>query len=498
MKRLVILLLFCSVTFAQGTPVCPYMSTWIRTLFDDETQATAQTTLGLGTGDSPTWAGATITNCAVLGSDSAVFQPNANSTTFYQILDADGGTPVFNVDSDNERIGFFNNAPTSDISFGKTLNDITTDTADGSDNKAFRFSGGGEYGYGRGASFQFFGNEYPTYGGSMYFDAGNTDGVGDNHGGLFFRIANSQVFIIPKAGSISVERNFVLGTNFAIQFEDSGGTNVGNMIEFYNDDLYISTRKAGADLILRSNGTSEKMRITSGGNILMNTTSAGTGSPVGILSIKAGTHPTVPAADCATFFVEDVVAGTAEMRVMDEAGNESTLSPHNFSLFEPDKDHEYPWSYYASNAFIGKEINVDMYGAIKCIEELSGRQFIYTRDIPKEDWIEQRTELEEKRQLNEEVEVTLAEAVEDVNETEQGVIGKEKAFKFENGKIVEYEKDVMGDVLTGKMAKRLKPGTRLDETTGKLYRKKTKDEVIIDPESLKKLPKWIGDRAIEK
>ena len=66
-----------------------------------EKDDTARTSLGLGTGDSPTWAGATITNCCVLGSDSAVFQPNADSTTFFQVLDADGGTPVLNIDTTN-------------------------------------------------------------------------------------------------------------------------------------------------------------------------------------------------------------------------------------------------------------------------------------------------------------------------------------------------------------------------------------------------------------
>jgi len=52
-----------------------------------------------------TASGATITGCSVLGLNSAVFQPTTDSTTFFQILDADGGTPIFNVDSMNERIG---------------------------------------------------------------------------------------------------------------------------------------------------------------------------------------------------------------------------------------------------------------------------------------------------------------------------------------------------------------------------------------------------------
>ncbi|KKN72411.1 hypothetical protein LCGC14_0411240 [marine sediment metagenome] len=58
------------------------------------------------TGASPTFAGATITNAAVLASDSVVFQPNADSTTFLQVLDANGGTPVLNVDTTNGRVSF--------------------------------------------------------------------------------------------------------------------------------------------------------------------------------------------------------------------------------------------------------------------------------------------------------------------------------------------------------------------------------------------------------
>ena len=53
---------------------------------------------------SPTFAGLTLTNAAVIGSNSVVFQPGADSTTFLQVLDAGGGTPIFNVDTTNERV----------------------------------------------------------------------------------------------------------------------------------------------------------------------------------------------------------------------------------------------------------------------------------------------------------------------------------------------------------------------------------------------------------
>lgn len=37
--------------------------------------------------------------------NSTIFQPATDSTTFFQILDADGGTPIFCVDATNERVG---------------------------------------------------------------------------------------------------------------------------------------------------------------------------------------------------------------------------------------------------------------------------------------------------------------------------------------------------------------------------------------------------------
>ena len=39
------------------------------------------------------------------------------------------------------------------------------------------------------------------------------------------------------------------------------------------------------------------------------------------------------------------------------------------------------WSYYGINHAVGQEINVDVYGAIRSLEELTGKQFIFTQDI---------------------------------------------------------------------------------------------------------------------
>ena len=80
-------------------------------------------------------------------------------------------------------------------------------------------------------------------------------------------------------------------------------------------------------------------------------------------------------------------ADYAELKVRDEIGNITTLSPHNFSVTE--RSDPMAWSHYSKNPFVGKEINVDMMAVIKAVEQLSGQTFIQERNLdPSEcrDW----------------------------------------------------------------------------------------------------------------
>lgn len=43
------------------------------------------------------------------------FQPTTDSTTFFQVLDADGGTPILNIDATNERVGIGTTNPTQEL-----------------------------------------------------------------------------------------------------------------------------------------------------------------------------------------------------------------------------------------------------------------------------------------------------------------------------------------------------------------------------------------------
>jgi hypothetical protein len=97
-----------------------------------------------------------------------------------------------------------------------------------------------------------------------------------------------------------------------------------------------------------------------------------------LLDVAAPASPTV---DSVQLWSQSM-GGSSELRAMDEAGNTLTLTPHRFNLFTPDESYEMPFSYSCQNPYIGKEVNVDIYGAMKAIEELTGKKFIHLRDLP--------------------------------------------------------------------------------------------------------------------
>jgi hypothetical protein len=115
------------------------------------------------------------------------------------------------------------------------------------------------------------------------------------------------------------------------------------------------------------------MRIDTSGNLLV----GGTGTPtssVGNLVLYNGTAPTGNATDGVILYAEDVSA-SSELKVRDEAGNVTTLSPHNFDLIPEGPSEDMAWSYYSERD--GKRINVDMLKAIRLLEQLSGEKLVH-------------------------------------------------------------------------------------------------------------------------
>jgi hypothetical protein len=97
----------------------------------------------------------------------------------------------------------------------------------------------------------------------------------------------------------------------------------------------------------------------------------------GNLSIQnTASVPTDGPTDGIYLFAEDV-STSSELKVVDEAANVTTLSPHNFSVCGgPSEDMA--WAYYSENK--GKKINVDMLKLARLVEDLSGEKLVYTEE----------------------------------------------------------------------------------------------------------------------
>lgn len=116
-----------------------------------------------------------------------------------------------------------------------------------------------------------------------------------------------------------------------------------------------------------------RVRIDSSGNVLIGGTVTPTSS-FGNLVLYNGTAPTGNATDGVVLYAEDVSA-SSELKVRDEAGNVTTLSPHNFDLIPEGPSEEMAWSYYSERD--GKRINVDMLKAIRLLEQITGEKLVH-------------------------------------------------------------------------------------------------------------------------
>ena len=142
-------------------------------------------------------------------------------------------------------------------------------------------------------------------------------------------------------------------------------------------------------------GGASKLVVTKDGNVGIGTTTPGGGTTVGtaILSLANGTAPVGGVANQVSLYSADVAA-SAELFALDEAGNIPQLSPHPTDLLNSlpisaTGPYAYPWAYSASNAYLGKKIQVDLAGLVAAVEQLTGKQFAFVTDLPpaeRADW----------------------------------------------------------------------------------------------------------------
>ena len=83
--------------------------------------------------------------------------------------------------------------------------------------------------------------------------------------------------------------------------------------------------------------------------------------------------PTSSPDNLVQLYAEDVAA-SSELKVRDEAGNVTTLSPHNFSLIGPALE-PLAWSHYSENDH--DKINVDMLNTVRLVETMSSEKLVH-------------------------------------------------------------------------------------------------------------------------
>jgi hypothetical protein len=140
-----------------------------------------------------------------------------------------------------------------------------------------------------------------------------------------------------------------------------------------------SSAGSAADFVFKTfvSTLQQGLALDDTGNLGLGTLAVGAGAQ-SVFSIHNGIPPKDSPADQVQIYAENV-ATKSELKVRDEAGNETTLSPHNFT-FAP-KSEPMAWSYYSRNNTVGKAINVDMLRTVRLVEQISGEKLVYLKDL---------------------------------------------------------------------------------------------------------------------
>ena len=283
--------------------------------------------------------------------DNATFDQNVTV-----VGDLTVDTNTLYVDSTNNRVGISTTNPVRPIHVNQSAPVIRLEDSDGTN----------QY------------TEIIQSGGSTFIDSRNNTGSGSLvfrgiTGAEFARInnvGNLGIGTTNPGSQITVNASGVTSTTLQVNNADKFrflATSTGSYIDAFNVPLIW---RSGAS------GTTEYARFTGSatGNFLL----GGTVSPPSAtkaLAIFNGTAPTGSVADGVVLYAQDV-SSSSELKVRDEAGNVTTLSPHNFDLIPEGPSEDMAWSYYSEKD--GKKINVDMLKAIRILEQLSGEQLVFS------------------------------------------------------------------------------------------------------------------------
>lgn len=177
-------------------------------------------------------------------------------------------------------------------------------------------------------------------------------------------------------GAFAMEEHQTGGNNIAIgggalgdNYTGTGNVAIGTGAGYgqqVSDKLFIQMGPGTAPLIYGEFDT-DFVRINH--NLGVGCSAFGGGTKV--LALENGTPPAAPI-NGVLLYSDEV---SSELKVLDEAGNETTLSPHRFSLMHPSEPMA--WSFWSENRAVGRRINVDMLRVVRLVERLSGERLVY-------------------------------------------------------------------------------------------------------------------------
>ncbi len=349
-----------------------------------------------------------------LAANSIKFQTSTDATTGVQVLDADGGTPIVNVDTTNERVGFGLTGPSYKLDIedptAVTIKCRFRSTGSASCYTSWQDTATSSAGHVRAGSV---GNEFSIY-------AGNAERVRiDNNGNLGIKNNNpNQVLTIE--GTMDLKEQAAAGTDTAAYGQVWVKSDTPNSLYFTRDD--------GTDNLVSSHPHDAPPSLYHPN-----------GGP-GVEMISKVVQPYL-----GTIFWQSVATG----RIIEETFAEYNARRAN----EP--------------------------GHV---------------DLVAEDWTADQTEAAIARYMAEEIEEPIDTAFVNVEIEEESIDGEEISYEYvtENGKAKIRQKRTPRKVTrgTGRYRKEPKPGVRFDERTGKLYRKRTRDEAaaLLKPSDIEPPP----------
>lgn len=235
--------------------------------------------------------------------------------------------------------------------------------------------------------------DYPPLANLWMFQDGGEAGMwaysfGSSIGGGAFTFVSNRG---TKASPTAIQNGQFMGTYIWRGHDGVANTSNAAFFTCNAEETFTAsahgTRIAFNTVPKGSTAIAERLRIDNVGNIGIGATSFGS-SAQKVLAIANGTAPGSSPANMTQLYSEDVSA-SSELKVRDEAGNITTLSPHSADELDKlpdDDDHVIPWIYKSENPYIGKKVVVDMEKVVKVLERLSGKTLATITDIPTIDW----------------------------------------------------------------------------------------------------------------